>query len=72
MKPIPSLRSEPRRGWPRYEVKPKPTPNPSGGGERRAAVAPLANHPWAGRTRSAEFPSWEGLGVGLALPGRQS
>ena len=30
-------KEEQRRGWPRREAKPKPTPNPSGGGERRPA-----------------------------------
>src|SRR6266487_2066801 len=34
-----------RRGWPRREAGPKPTPSPAGGGEQRASVAGISPSP---------------------------
>jgi very-short-patch-repair endonuclease len=48
---------EQRRGWPRREAKPKPTPNPSTGGEQRAAVPRHGNQPSpTGRAPSSSPP----------------
>ena len=53
---------EQRRGWPRREAEPKPTPNPSEGGERRPAVATHANRPSATGRAPRSSPPGRGQG----------
>ena len=52
---------EQRRGWPRREAKPKPTPNPSEGGEQTPAASAHANHP-AATGRALSSPPGRGQG----------
>lgn len=51
-----------RRGWARHEVKPKPTPNPSKGGEPRATVPPLATPTSAAKCALRSSPPGRGQG----------
>src|SRR6266487_4169524 len=61
---------EQRRGWPRREAKHKPTPNPSGGREPKARVAPPAEATAELHSTHPSSPPGRGQGwVDLSVPG---